>query len=354
MKKRITIHDIARLANVSSATVSRVLSNSDYPVSERLRSKIKAIAEEYHYIPNAIGKQLKTDRNMTIGVIIPSIGNPFYASVMLGVEVEARKKGYHVFLCNSGHDGRLEESYLQTLFEKQVKGVIISSISQNTTLISRLMELGLKLVVIDQTLDLPDVVQIDFDYRRGGYMAASYLIEQGHRDIGYVSSPLDRPSRRLIYEGFVQAMREHGLAFADGHLQLADEVGAGYEGTAEFANGRRLIGRMLETSAQPPTAVFACNDLTAIGVMHELAGRGLRVPDDISVMGFDDIEFSSMVTPPLTTIKQPDYEMGKRACAVLMDQLEAPEGQTPKPEVRLTPRLIVRESVRMIRDRAAR
>ncbi|WP_127579807.1 LacI family DNA-binding transcriptional regulator [Paenibacillus koleovorans] len=342
MNKRVTIHDIARIAGVSSATVSRVLSNSSYPVSEKLRERIQQLAEEHHYIPNMIGKQLKTDRNMTIGVIIPTISNPFYASVMLGVEEIARRRGYHVLLCNSLQDGKLEEDYLQTLFEKQVKGVILSSISGNSKLISRLMKLGLQLVVIEQQLDVPDVLQIEFDYSRGGYMAASHLIEQGHRRIGYVTAPLDRPSRRLILQGFQEALRAHGLSLEDGCYQVSESESPIYTGTFEFENGKRLTRKLLELQ-EHPTAIFACNDLTAFGVLHELAEHQVKVPDAISVMGFDNIEFSQMVTPPLTTIKQPDYEMGKMACSMLLDKLS--DVTVDSLQVMLQPKLVVRESV---------
>ncbi|MDF2669126.1 MAG: LacI family transcriptional regulator [Paenibacillus sp.] len=345
MNKRVTIHDIARMAEVSSATVSRVLSSSTYPVSEKLRTKIQNLAEELNYIPNMIGKQLKTDKNMTIGVIIPSISNPFYASVMLGVEEIARKSGYHVLLCNSLQDGKLEEAYLQTLFEKQIKGVIISSISENKKLMTHLIDLGLHVVVIDQKIDLPSVLQIEFDYRQGGHMAASYLVEQGHRRIGYVTAPFDRPSRNHIYQGFMEAIHDFGIPFEDEYLQVSPEEKGLYDGIFEFENGKALTRKLLQLP-EPPTAIFACNDLTAFGVINELNAHGLKVPEHISVMGFDNIEFSQMITPALTTIKQPDYEMGKLACNRLLEKLK--DGSSQEIEVMLQPKLIVRNSVRSL------
>lgn len=342
MKKRITVHDIAKLAGVSSATVSRVLSNSNYPVSAKLSSRIRSIAEEQHYIPNMIGKQLKTDKNLTIGVIIPTISNPFYASVMLGIEEAARKNGYQVLLCNSLQDGKLEDEYLQTLFEKQVKGVVISSISGNRKLMTRLIELGMQVVLIDQRIDLPDVLQIEFDYRGGGYMAANYLLSQGHRRIGYVTAPLDRPSRQRIYQGFMDALHNFGVVPQEDCIRIAEEEKELYDGLYEFENGRKLTRRLLALEERP-TAIFACNDLTAFGVINELAASGIRAPDDISVMGFDNIEFSQMVTPALTTIKQPNYEMGKLACTILLEKLADPDKEDLG--IMLQPKLIVRDSV---------
>jgi len=343
MQKRVTIHDIAKEAGVSSATVSRVLSNSDYPVSAKLRSKIQNLAEQMQYIPNMIGKQLKTDNNMTIGVIIPTISNPFYAAVMLGVEEAARKSGYHVLLCNSLQDGSLEEGYLKTLFEKQVKGVILSSISGNRKLMTHLIKMGLNVIAIDQKLDMPDVLQIEFDYRRGGYMAAQYLLEKGHRKIGYVTAPLDRPSRQHIYHGFFEALHSAGVDKNDSYVQIADEEKEVYDGIYEFENGKVLTRKLLQLD-ELPSAIFACNDLTAFGVINELAANGLRVPEDISVMGFDNIEFSRMVTPALTTIKQPNYEMGKLACSMLLDKLR--KDNNHEMDVMLLPKLIVRDSVK--------
>jgi len=351
MKKRLTVHDIAKLAGVSSATVSRVLSNSNYPVSAKLSSRIRSIAEEHQYIPNMIGKQLKTDKNLTIGVIIPTISNPFYASIMLGIEEAARKSGYQVLLCNSLQDGKLEDDYLQTLFEKQVKGVIISSISGNRNLMLRLIDLGMQVVVIDQRIDLPDVLQIEFDYHSGGHMAASYLLAQGHRRIGYVTAPLDRPSRQRIYQGFMEALHDFGAMPEDGFVQIADEEKGLYDGLYEFENGRTLTRRLLALPERP-TAIFACNDMTAFGVINELTSNGIRSPEEISVMGFDNIEFSQMVTPALTTIKQPNYEMGKLACSMLLEKLADPNKVDLG--MMLQPKLIVRNSVEPPRVQAGK
>jgi len=345
MDKRITIHDIAREAGVSSASVSRVLSNSNYPVSEKLRNKIMNLAEQMNYIPNEIGKQLKTDNNMTIGVIIPTISNPFYSAVTLGIEEVARKQGYHVLLCNSLQDGQLEDDYLKTLFEKQVKGVIFSSISGNRKLLKQLIKLGLSVIAIDQKLQINDVLQIEFDYHRGGHMAASYLIEQGHRKIGYVTAPLDRPSRREIYEGFFEAIQAAGIEKKESYIQISEEEKQLFDGNYEFENGRELTQKLLQLE-DPPTAIFACNDLTAFGVINELTMNGYRVPDDVSVMGFDNIEYSRMVTPGLTTIKQPNYEMGKLACTMLLDKLK--KDNFYETDVMLLPKIIVRDSVKAL------
>ncbi|MEF3303070.1 LacI family DNA-binding transcriptional regulator [Paenibacillus sp. GYB003] len=342
MKKSLTIHDIAKIADVSSATVSRVLSNSSYPVSPELRSKILRIAKEHNYVPNMLGKQLKTKTSMTIGVIIPTITNLFYSSIILGVEEIARKNNYQVLLCNSFQDPALEDKYIQAMFEKQVRGLVISSISSDKRQLKHFIDMGLNVVALDQKMDMDDVYEVDFDYRKGGYMAARHLIGKGHRRIGYVTAPLDRPSRIHIHEGYLAAMKEAGL-------EPIVQVGGGetYSGTYEFESGKALTRELLSRAGERPTAIFACNDMTAFGVINELSAQGLNVPNDMSVMGFDGIDFGAMMTPPLTSVLQPTYEMGRLACNMLLDLLG--DAKRPETGVVLQPKLLERGSVADLR-----
>ena len=338
MKKPITIHEIAAMANVSPATVSRVLSNSNYPVSKELQDKIRRIAKEVNYIPNRLGKQLKQKSSTMIAVIIPTIINPFYSSVVFGIEEVARKHNYTVITCNSLQDPALEEEYIRTIMEIQVKGLIISSISADKSLLRQSIEHGLNVVAIDQFIDEENVCQIKFDYRKGGYLATKHLLDLGHERIVYLTSKLDRPSRTSIHSGYIQAMREAGLD------AITEESNSTELETAEhdFAMGKRLVRKVLAKKEQIPTAMFACNDMMAFGVIHELTEQGYHVPQDISVVGFDGIEFGMMIHPPLTTIKQPDYEMGKMACKILFDKMKGDD--LPMYDLVLQPRLIQRSS----------
>jgi LacI family transcriptional regulator len=315
-----------------------VLSNSQYPVSAAMREKILRTAKELEYIPNLLGKQLKTNTNMTLGIIVPSITNPFYSSMILGIDEIARSHNYHVLVCNTLQDPKREEEYLKTIFEKQVRGLIISSISKNRKLLKQLMGMGLNVVALDQEIDGKDMYRIEFDYRKGGYMATTHLIKKGHRSIAYVTSSLDRPSRKSIYEGYLDAIKEFGL---EPYLEEAGQEEA-YNGTYEFENGRRLTRKLLGLSS-PPSAIFACNDMTAFGVINELGFHGISVPHDISVVGFDGIEFGQMITPALTTIKQPDYEMGRLACSMLIEMLKG-ENKSEL-DIMLQPKLVERNSV---------
>lgn len=344
MKKSITIHEIAELAKVSPATVSRVLSNSDYPVSKELQDRIRRIAKEVNYIPNMLGKQLKKNTSTTIAVIIPSISNPFYSSVVFGIEEVAREHNYTVITCNSLQDPALEEEYIRTIMEKQIKGLIISSISEDKTLLRQCMKLGLNVVAIDQFIEEDQVSQIKFDYQKGGYLATKHLLDLGHTRIAYLTSKLDRPSRKSIYQGYVSAMKESGFT------PMMQESGSEdlYNPVHDFDTGKRLAGKLFRElkHGELPTALFACNDMMAFGVIHELTERGVKVPHDISVVGFDGIDFGMMIQPPLTSIKQPDYEMGKMACKLLFDKIQGED--LPAYDVVLQPKLITRGSTTQI------
>lgn len=344
--KPVTIYDIAKKANTSPATVSRVLSHSNYPVRQVLKERIQKVAEELNYVPNMAGRQLKTNKSMTIGVIIPTISNPFYSSVVLGIEETARNKGYHVLLCNSKQSPELEVEYLQTLFQKQVQGIIISSISGKTSLLHDYIGRGLDVVAIDETFEeLENALQIGFDYRRAGFMAAEFLIQQGHTNIGYISSPLDRPSRKETFQGYQDAIEEYRLRPRDHWIKISEhQKEHGTEHSYEFSNGKHLTRRLLAES-DLPTAIMASNDMTATGVLNELNAQGIKVPDEISVIGFDNIELGQMITPPLTTIELPKYEMGKLACNLLFDRWD---GNNELSGVTLQPTIVERLSVKRL------
>lgn len=345
LKKPITIYDIAEIADVSAATVSRVLSNSNYPVSEKMREKVLKVAKENEYIPNMLGKQLKTNRNMMIGVIIPTITNPFYPSVVLGIEELSRKNDYHVLLSNTMQDPNLEDIYLEAIFERQIKGLVISSISTNPQLLQNLVEKGLKVVAIDQKIEVNGVSQVVYDFRRGGYIATKYLLEKGHRKISYISAPLDRYSRNSIFLGYKDALEEYNIPLNDEYVRISETGLSLQDSSYEFENGRKLTKPLLELP-DPPTAIFACNDMTALGSINELTSHGISVPEEMSIVGFDDIDVAKMSQPSLTTIKQPTYEMGKLACQLLIDMLDGGNNtSTNGTGVALKPQLVERGSV---------
>lgn len=343
--KNATIYDIAKYAKTSTATVSRVLSNSDYPVSDELKQRVLDAARKLNYTPNLVGRQLKTNENLDIGIIIPSISNPFYPMLLLGVEDVAREKGYNVFLCNSLRKPENEKKYLSTLFQKQIKGIIISSITKNQVYLKQLQQKGLKIVAFDQGISL-DCCKISFDFYSGGYMAAEHLIELGHRKIAFLSAPLTRYSRIQIYEGFMQCMNDNGINPIQDYIILSESEEESHDQIYEFKNGKYLVNKLLESKKPVPTAIFCINDMTAFGAIQELTKNKIYVPRDISVMGFDNIPTSEMITPSLTTVDQSAYEMGTLAANMLITNLESSNDKNI--EVVLKPKLVARNSTNKI------
>lgn len=344
-RKNVTIYDIAKAANTSTATVSRVLSNSDYPVSDKLKQRVLEAAEKLSYTPNLLGRQLKTNEINDIAVIIPSITNHFYPLLLLGVENAAREKGYNVLLCNSLRNPENEKKYLSSLFQKQIKGIIISSITENHNFLKKLQQKGLKVVAFDQGTSL-DCCKVSFDFYTGGYMAAEHLLELGHKKIAFFSAPLTRRSRNQVYEGFIQCLKDNNVKQFKENILISHKEEESHDQVYEFKNGKQLTRKMLATTNELPTAIFCINDMTAFGVIQELSNNNISVPHDISVMGFDNIPMAEITTPPLTTIDQPAYEMGTLSAEMLIRNLENPNA--PNAEIILKPTLVARSSTKDI------
>lgn len=341
--RRVTIYDIAKKAGASTATVSRVLSNSSYPISAELRKKILDTAQLLNYTPNLLGRMLKKSDTKEIGVIIPNISNPFYPQLVLGIEIEARKHGYNILLCNSFRDVENEKKYIESMYQKQVKGIILSTIREEHGFLKNLCANGLKIVGFDQNIEDLQCNKVSFDFTAGGMMAVSYLVKMGHKKIAFATSPLTRRSRREIFSGYKLGLMKNGLEVSDDLIYIADHEEEVENGTYEFKNGIEIAKKYI-MSKDRPTAVFAVNDITAMGIMHGLISNGVSVPDDISVMGFDNIEFSAMVNPALTTINQPAYETGRLACKILIENLTGKE--TNFVSFKLEPTIIERNSVK--------
>ena len=344
LPKKTTIYDIAKEIGVSTATVSRVLSNSGYPVKEELRKKIQDTAEKLNYSVNIVGRMLKKNISMDIGVIIPTITNPFYSQLLLGIDLEARKKDYNILLCNSLRDRNIEKKYIELLYQKQVSGLIISSIDENHSFLKKIQDSGVKVVAFDQDIEDFPCSKVGFDYTKGGIIATSFLISMGHTNIAFLSSPLNRKNRKDTAEGYRLALIQHGLSFDENNIITSISEEESETGTYEFENGKNLISRFLQLKNRP-TAIFAVNDMTALGIIQELSNRGLSVPEDVSVIGFDNIELASMVNPPLTTVNQPAYETGRLACKILLSSMENNSNET----IILEPNLVIRKSVRQIK-----
>jgi len=331
---KITIRDVARLTNLSTATVSRVLNNKP-DVSEEARKTVLGIIEKYNYNPSSIARGLALKKTNTIGLILPDITNPFYPELARGVEMRAKDLGYSVILSDIKNDHLALVETVSFLQSKQVDGIIIT---QWSTLFSKELEKIIKesdvpIVSIDREGGKSCV---DFDDFDSAYRAVSYLVTQGHTKIAHITGDLRTYSAQKRYEGYLQCL-------ADNNIEVSKKWV--YEGEFTLKSGYAGMTEILK-SPSFPTAIFAANDVIAIGAYDAIAEHGLSIPDDISIMGHDDISFASIVRPKLTTMNIPRSEMGE-SC---VNALHALLGKKPKkPEIgTFSSKLCVRDSIKNI------
>lgn len=339
MKKsqKITIRDVSRLANASIATTSRVLNDTGYPVSREMKERILKVAKEIGYTPNLLGKALKTGRSHEIGVVVPSLLNPYYAEAVNGIERICNARGYNPVFCSSDNSPEKELANVEFLIRMRMEGIIISKIEYGNEVIDRVKQAGINTVFFDQPITDETLPCITYDFFEAGRVASSYLVSRGHKKIAFFSLSFDRQSRISRYEGF-----KKGLGDAEGFLYMySSEKMEGEDFLREFKAGESLVDDFLKSF--DATAMVAMNDLVAIGAINAFSKRGIAVPKDISVVGLDDISFASMSNPALSTVKQPSYEMGSVAAKVLIDILEGKENAVNT--VRMQPCLIERDSV---------
>ncbi|HHV61392.1 MAG TPA: LacI family transcriptional regulator [Firmicutes bacterium] len=341
-----SIEDVAKLARVSPATVSNVL-NQTRPVREDTRKRVLEAVKRLNYRPNEIARSLKRKKTKSVGVIVPSISNPFYPSIVRGIEELLATRGYSILLYNTDRERTKELKAIETFFEKQVDGVVFASASLaiNTSYITTLRNNGVAVVAFDQRLDDPGVDVVTVDNVQGGYIGARYLIELGHSRIAFVSGPLSRLTRRHRFDGYKKALSECGVILNEYLLRISVNEEEIANGNYEFENGYLQTLSLLKLPQHKrPTAIFAINDLTAIGCLKALQESGIDVPGEISLVGYDDIPLAGFVTPGLTTIVQPKYEMGRIAAQLLLERME---GNYLEGEGRirvLEPRLSIRQS----------
>lgn len=337
MSKQATLRDIARHSGLSLATVSRVLSDSEYVVSEATKKRVLDSAAQLNYMPNELGKSLKTRSTRDIGVVLPNITNPYFAQLLQGITDEADRRGYHVLLCSSHRNADRETENIAMLLGKRVDGILLSSISPDLETVRRAVSVGCRVLALEQPLPI-DCPQLGFDYRLGSMLATKHLIDLGHREIGFIGAPPDRPSRRMMLEGYRSAMTEAGLPLRP-EYELLSGMESERPGVFELENGGECARTFLAMDRRP-TGYVAINDMTAIGAMRVFSAAGLRIPEDLSIVGFDNIPYCELCTPPLTTIDQHAYELGALAVRRLLD--------ADSEETTLSPALVERGSCRAL------
>jgi len=326
-----TIKDIAEETGVSYATVSRALNNK-YGVKPGTREKILAVARARGYTPNGIARGLVRKQTHSIGLIIPDISNPFFPQVASGVEDGAREKGYSVFLCNTNYESDQEARYLQLLIEKRVDGIILASGCQASDTINPLLMGSIPIVSLCTRFENVKNSFVVIDNERGGFIATKHLIEQGYPTVGYIGTHGDGISEGERFKGYLQALEKFNIPFDDRFV---------FSGDLKRETGYKITKRLI-AGQHFPRALFVENDLMALGAIQGIKESGRRVPEDIAVVGFDDIAFASFPEIGLTTVRQPKYEMGKLAADILLDSIIKPTREAKKHI--LEPKLIVRTS----------
>jgi LacI family transcriptional regulator len=317
LTRRVTITDVARAAQVSIQTVSAVFHNKP-GISEPTRQRVRQIIERLHFEPNGLASSLRAQRSLTIGVLIPSITNPFFPDFVRGIEDAAHLNRYSIFLCNSDQHQSKETEYLQLLRRHNVAGYIVAYDLNNLEVEKILVQLALRhtpVVTFGSRQAHKRISVLDTDNEEGSFQITSHLIELGHRRIGMIQPP-DRGHVNLLRtRGYLRALKKARIATKDEYL-----VPGGFD----IADGTKGV-ELLMALATPPTAVVAANDLVAIGAITALKRMGKRVPDDVSIAGYDNIQMSELIDPPITTISQPTYQMGKSAMEAVFHQINDPE-----------------------------
>ena len=344
MQKQKTIKDVAALAGVSIATASRVLGDSGYPVRPQLRQRVLEAAEQLEYTPNIVAQSLRREALKEIALIVPNLSNPFYLQAILGAGEALAANGYGLILYNTMHDPERERTFLVQLQQRQVRGVILSSVSEeNADTVKKHIQKGTHFVLLDQMLEGVESPGIHFDSRAGAKMAVQHLLSQGHQRIAFATTALVRFTRTQVHKGYRDALLSAGIDPDPALLYECTIDKLGRSSDYELNIGRRIAEQFVSDGC-PATAVLCINDMVAIGLIQALVQKGVRVPEDVSVMGFDDIPFAGAVLPPLTTIHYPAQEAGKLAAIMLMDSIQSGEKQTEL-TISLTPTLVLRSSV---------
>jgi DNA-binding LacI/PurR family transcriptional regulator len=329
-KETISIKDIARTANVSHSTVSRALRNSPL-VNPATAERIRRIAAETNFRPSAVGRSLATGRTFTIGVVVASIAHPFVAEVVSGIEETANQRGYSVILASSKGDPEREMGVVQQFEERRVDGVLLIASRVRSISSSLLAEMHIPMVSVDNQQAPDSTYSVFVDNTTATHAAIRFLVQLGHRRIAYIGDRQGYDSNTLRRDGYRAALGSLGIAY-DANLVV--------EGDSDAEGGMRAMERLLSLS-ECPTAVFCFNDMTALGALAALHQRQLRVPQEMSVVGFDDLPIAAYTQPPLTTVRQPRGQIGRIAAETLFTLLAG----TKTDRVRaLRGELIVRES----------
>jgi len=336
MKKshRITLKELAQLLHISPTTVSRVLSGNakKYRISDRTEKLVKEAAKHHHFKPNQIAKNLRLQQTNTIGLVIPDISNPFFANLARSIEIELRKRGKIILLSDTHDSTELESETLGFLFGRKVDGILIAPVGLTSEHLLLFNEMPI--VMIDRYFDNLSVPYVATNNYEAAYKATSYFIEKGHKNIACIQGLESTISNKERVKGFKQAINDHGLASSDIEI-CGDDF--------SIENGYKSMSNLIEQISLP-SAIFTLGNPIALGAMQACKEKGLIIPDDISLISFDDQPYFDLTAPPLTTIRQSIDLIGQEAVRILYDLID-----NKKPTSKLfAAKLIERESVKTI------
>lgn len=331
--EKVTIKEVATRAGVSTATVSHVLNNTRF-VSEELRETVLKAIRETGYFRNEVARGLRRGATATIGLMIPDNSNPFFAEMARIIEDWGFSKGYSTILCNSSGNLEREVAYIDTLISKQIDGVIIIASHSNYTHLMEFKKRKIPMILVDRDfpLILGDIILVDND--SGGYIATKYLIDLGHEKIACLTGPSDVTPSADRVKGYYRALKEAGIKIRNDYVITGD---------FELESGEYAMKKLLSLE-DVPTALFACNDIMAIGALRHAKSANINVPVDISIIGFDDIQLDSIVSPSLSTVAQPIKEIATTASVMLIDKIQNNAEEIDGKRIILDTHLIIRDS----------
>ncbi|MEN9325216.1 MAG: hypothetical protein RL414_970 [Actinomycetota bacterium] len=326
----VSLRDVAKAAKVSVGTVSNVLNRPEVVAPETL-ARVQATIKELGFVPNGFARHLRSGQSRTLGLIVPDVANPFFTEVARGVEDAASKRDYAVFLCNSDESASKEDRYINVLIQQQVRGVLITPADMKSDRLEAMRERGIAVTLLDREIKGRNQCSVSVDDVHGGQIAIEYLAGLGHKNIAWVCGPESIPQVADRGAGVSKAAKVAGAKIETVRVPLMNA-----------AKGEEAAKKILELDVMP-TAIFCANDLLALGVMRALLANKVRIPEQVSVLGYDNIEFAPSAAVPLSSIAQPSYQMGVTAADLLLNECEDGENHEHQ-QIRFQPQLVERAS----------
>ncbi len=326
------IRDVAKRAGVSAITVSRSMNNSGV-VNPATRERINKAIEELHYVPNTLARSFRSKQTCLMALVLPDITNPFWTTVARGIEDTATRNGFHVILCNTDESPEKEANHLSVLLQRRVDGIILAPTTDDKKRVLPLKQHSMPCVLLDRRVEGFKCDTVVSNGRAGAMKMIQHLIELGHRRIAIVAGPVAISTGQERVEGYRRALQKSGVPIREDYI---------LRGSYNEASGYQLTQRLLGLSPRP-TAIFAGNNFLAVGALRALREVGLRIPEDVSLAGFDDIPQGSLISPALTVVSQPAYEMGVSAAESLISRVTGKYRGKPR-EIVFDTGIIIRES----------